>query len=56
MWKEAQQLSMAESSQASVNSERHSGEALSCEVDIRAAAKACRNSEVPRRSVDPLSL
>ncbi|KAL0050961.1 hypothetical protein WJX82_011093 [Trebouxia sp. C0006] len=51
VWKEAQQLSMAESSQASVNSERHSGEALSCEVDIRAAAKACRNSEVPRRFI-----
>ena len=49
MWKEAQQLSMAESSQASVSGERSSGDALTSEVDIRAAAKACRNSEVPRR-------
>ncbi len=49
VWKEAQQLSMAESSQASVSGERHSGDALSSEVDISAAAKACRNSEVPRR-------
>ena len=49
MWKEAQQLSMAESSQASVSGERSSGDALISEVDIRAAAKACRNSEVPRR-------
>ena len=56
MWKEAQQLSMAESSQASVSGERHSGEALRCEVDIRAAAKACRNSELPRRSASPLSV
>lgn len=56
VWKEAQQLSMAESSQASVSGERHSGEALRCEVDIRAAAKACRNSELPRRSASPLSV
>ncbi|DBA77116.1 TPA: hypothetical protein ACH3X1_009695 [Trebouxia sp. C0004] len=51
VWKEAQQLSMAEASQASVSGERHSGDALSSEVDIRAAAKACRNSEVPRRFI-----
>ena len=56
VWKEAQQLSMAESSQASASSERRSGETVSCEVDIRAAAKACRNSEVPRRSASPSSL
>ncbi len=56
VWKEAQQLSMAESSQSSVSGERRSGEAVSPEVDIRAAAKACRNSEVPRRSANPLSL
>ena len=52
MWKEALQLSMAESSQASL--ERNDGDALSSssslhEVDIKAAARACRNSEIPRR-------
>ena len=51
MWKEALQLSVAESSQASL--ERNHGDALSssslCEVDIKAAARACRNSEIPRR-------
>lgn len=56
VWKEAQQLSMAESSQASVSGERHSGDGLSSEVDIRAAAKACRTSEVPRRSASPSSV
>ena len=53
MWKEAQQLSMAESSQASVTGERNSlndtSSASSAEVDIKAAARACRNAEVPRR-------
>ena len=54
MWKEAQQLSMAEASQASLG-ERSQGDAGNPssssppEVDIKAAVKACRNSEVPRR-------
>lgn len=51
MWKEALQLSMAESSQASL--ERNHGDIYSSsslhEVDIKAAARACRNSEIPRR-------
>lgn len=51
VWKEALQLSMAESSQASVSGERAQSDASSssAEVDIMAAAKACRNSELPRR-------
>ena len=53
MWKEALQLSMAESSQASI--ERGQGDTLSStsssmpQVDIKAVARACRNSEIPRR-------
>ena len=54
MWKEAQQLSMAESSQASVTGERNglndtASSSSPAEVDIKAAARACRNVEVPRR-------
>ena len=53
VWKEAQQLSIAESSQASMTGERNSlndaSSSSSSEVDIKAAARACRNAEVPRR-------
>ena len=53
VWKEALQLSMAESSQASLDGNQ--ADALSStasslrEVDIKAVAKACRSSEIPRR-------
>lgn len=55
MWKEAQQLSMAESSQASLGERNHADPSSSLsassepELDMKAAVRACRNSEVPRR-------
>lgn len=52
VWKEAQQLSMAEASQASLGERNQADAATSSsepEVDIKAAVRACRNSEVPRR-------